>query len=111
MATVVSFPGPGTPSRPVEPGSPADVVLIPSRLTKSRWLRREALRIAAGVGGASYVNVHRIILAERQRAGLSEYLARADADDALEHMRVLVAALDGWQRPPRRSGPDDGRAA
>jgi hypothetical protein len=111
MATIVSFPGPGAPSRPIEPGPPATVALIPARVCRARWLRREALRIAAGVGGASYVNVKRIIISERLRVGVPETLARADADDAVQHVKSLVAAIDGWERPPRRSGPDDGRGA
>ena len=111
MADILPFPRPGAPSCPAEPGTPAEVVLVPSRFTKSRWLRREALRIAAMVGGASYVSVHRIVLAERLRAGVPDHLARADADDAVDHVKAMVGALDGWERPPRRSGPDDGRGA
>jgi hypothetical protein len=111
MATVVDFPArPGRASAPVV-GPPADLVLVPARVSRARWLRREALRIAAGVGGASYINIERIIFGERLRTGLPEAIARADADDAVQHVKSLVAALDSWQRPPRRSGPDDGRAA
>lgn len=111
MADILVFRVPGAPSRPAEPGDPAAIVVVPARISRARWLRREALRIAAMVGGASYVNVHRIVLAERLRAGIPEAVARADADDAVEHVKAMVAALDSWERPPRRSGPDDGRAA
>ncbi|MCA3652559.1 MAG: hypothetical protein IOC54_12085 [Methylobacterium sp.] len=111
MADILVFRVPGAPSRPAEPGPPASVALIPSRVTRARWLRREALRIAAGVGGASYINIHRIIISERLRDGVPETLARADADEAVEHVRAMVAALDSWERPPRRCGPDDGRGA
>ncbi|MCA3647683.1 MAG: hypothetical protein IOC54_04575 [Methylobacterium sp.] len=111
MAMILAFPGTGAPARPAELVDPAEIVLVPARVSRARWLRREALRIAAGVGGASYVNVWRIIFSERTRAGLPEAIARADADDAVDHVKSMVAALDSWERPPRLSGPDDRGAA
>mgnify|MGYP001380098212 CR=1 FL=1 len=75
---------------------PAEVVLFPSTVARARWLRREALRIAAGVNGASVANVRRILEGERARAGLQGPAVAEDVAAAVAFVEaVRDAALMG----------------
>ncbi len=85
---------------------PAQVFLFPTSISKTRWLRREGLRIAAGVNGASLFNVRRILENERARAGLAGPAVDADVAEALAFVEDVRDAADRLGRLPssRRGG-------
>lgn len=67
------------------------------------WLDREALRIAAGVHGASKDSVRTRVIVGHISAGLAAEAASADADAAVEYIDARlhqIAALRQSPPPP-----------
>lgn len=81
---------------------PATIFLFPTATARARWLRREALRIAAGVNGASVANVRRILETERSRAGLHGPAVAEDVAEAVAFVEAVRTAADrlGRRTPP-----------
>jgi hypothetical protein len=112
MAEVIDFPTrPGAIARPAQPGAPADVVLLPSRVTRRAFLRREGLRLAAGGGLVSVPEITRRLRAWHAEAGFMGPAVDADIADALAFaLAIRDAALRAVDGP--RNGPDgSGRVA
>ncbi len=109
MGAVLDFlPSPGTAARAVT--GPASIVLFPTVVARSRWLRREGLRIAAGVNGASIFNVRRILENERARAGLAGPAVSADVAAAVAFVEAVRSAADRLGGRPSLSSRDGGAA-
>lgn len=88
----------------------AEVVLFPTLVARSRWLRREGLRIAANVNGASVANVRRSIEMERARAGLTGPAVAVDVETAIQFVEAVRDAADRLGRRPSPSHRDGGAA-
>ena len=109
MGALLDFlPAPRSADRP-ETGS-ASIFLFPSTVARARWLRREALRIAASVNGASIYNVRRILEGERARAGLSGPAVAADVETAIAFVEAVRTAADRLGRRPSPFHRDGGAA-
>lgn len=109
MADLLNFiPAPGDADRAVT--GPVQVILFPTVVARSRWLRREGLRIAAGLNGASAFNVRRILENERARAGLTGPAVASDVAEALAFVEAVRDAADMLGRIPSHSHRDGGAA-
>lgn len=109
MAPIIAFtPTPRTTDRAMT--SPAEVCLFPSVVARVRWLRREGLRIAASVNGASVANVRRILECEHARAGLTGPAVAADVETALAFVEAVRDAADRLGRRTTHSSRDGGAA-
>ncbi len=93
MGDIVDFSAarPG-PDRPAADGRRGDVVIFPITAAKSGWLRREGLRIAANVNGASLFNVRRILRLEADRAGLSGPAVDGEIERAVAFVEAVADA-------------------
>jgi hypothetical protein len=108
MAAIIAFAGTGATTRPPEPGPPADVVLLPSRVTRRAFLRREGLRLAAGGGLVSVPEIERRLRMWHAEAGFAGPAVEADVADgiafALSVRDAAVRAVDGPRNGPDGSG-------
>ena len=108
MADVINLPRLRTPDRAVT--GPASIVLFPTTVARARWLRREGLRIAAGVSGASLFNVRRVLKLERERAGLAGPAVAGDVEAAIQFGAAVRDAADRLGRTPWPANRDGGAA-
>ena len=90
------------------PNSPTVSLLRPAAVTQRAWLDREALRIAAGVRGASADDVGRRVFLGNIQNGLPEDVAAADADLALEYIAARLDQIEAMRSAP--PPPVDGGA-
>lgn len=109
MADILDFfPPQRSADRPAT--EPAAVHVFPTRIARARWLRREGLRIAACVNGASIANVRRILETERGRAGLAGPAVAADVESAIQFVEAVRDAADRLGRLPSLPARDGGAA-
>lgn len=111
MATVIAFPARPGLACPHMAVTPAELVLLPSRITRRAYLRREGLRLAAGGGLVSVPEIERRLRAWHAEAGLFGPAVEADIQDGVAFaLAVRDAALRAVDGP--RNGPDgSGRVA
>ncbi len=108
MADILAFPVPGAKARPAELGPPAEIVFVPSRVTRRAFLRREGLRLAAGGGLVSTPEIARRLRMWHAEAGFAGPAVEADVADgiafALSVRDAAVRAVDGPRNGPDGSG-------
>lgn len=81
------------------------VTPFPVTVARRAYLDREALRIAAGVRGASVSNVARQVYLGARAAGAGEDDARREADRAAEWIAGRLRQIEAvCSTPPPRSG-------
>jgi hypothetical protein len=91
---------------------PADVVrfFVPTLRRQRAYLRRQGLRIAAGVGGASFAEAARFIRLDHAKFSITGEAAEVDLAEALDFIRAIRDAADRIGREPA-PGSDWGRSA
>jgi len=97
----------------VRPPVPAEVVrlMVPTLRRKHLWLRRQGLRIAAGVGGASFAEVERLVRYEQEKQGLSGEAAALDLVECMEFVKSVRDEAEQIGRDPKGFDPSWGRSA
>lgn len=68
--------------------------------TQRAWLDREALRIAAGVHGASKDNVRTRVMVGHISIGMDAEIACADADAAVEYIDARLRQIAALRLSP-----------
>lgn len=80
--------------------SPTVALLRPCTATQRPWLDREALRIAAGVHGASRESLRLRVFLAHVNSGFPEDVAAQDAETALAYLDARLAQIDALRSEP-----------
>lgn len=105
---VIQFPSRPLPPQPdlLDRNPDPSVVrfFVPSVRRCRPWLRRQGLRIAAMVGGATFVEVERYLRIDHAKYGISGEQAERDIEEALAFVRYIRDEADKIGRDPDFTG-------